>query len=62
MKLKLLLSWVLLMTILPVVVSSVGCQNQELRAGSNANLTVNLKSSQDLSKIVVTALGIKIIG
>ncbi len=42
-----------------IVISSVGYQTQDLRAGNANNLTVTLKSNQDLSEIVVTALGIK---
>ncbi len=42
-----------------IVVSSVGYQTRELKPGSNNNLTVTMQSSQDLSEIIVTALGIK---
>lgn len=42
-----------------IVISSVGYETRELKAGNASNLTVSLNSNQDLSEIVVTALGIK---
>ncbi|MEO6637427.1 MAG: TonB-dependent receptor plug domain-containing protein, partial [Ginsengibacter sp.] len=42
-----------------LIVSSVGFQAQELRAGNNNNLNIALRNNQELSEIVVTALGIK---
>ncbi len=42
-----------------LVISSVGFQNQEIRAGNTNNLSVVLQGTEELSEVVVTALGIR---
>ncbi len=38
-----------------LIISSVGFQNQEIRAGNNNNLTIVLQGTDELSEVVVTA-------
>ena len=42
-----------------LIVSSVGYETKDFRTGNANNLTISLQSNQNLSEIVVTALGIK---